>query len=103
MAADTQTEVQFELVGVPECMQEETPIAQASLEVPQNEVMVFDMSTKPTKGKKTNVPAAGKRSQPERNPIFNDREEQKGDEGVEILISAKDRQRLEARNLMPSK
>ena len=53
--------MQFELVGVPECM-EETPTAAAALEVPQNEVMVFDMSTKPTKGKKTSVPAAGKRS-----------------------------------------
>ena len=72
MAADTQTGVQFELVGVPQCMEENTPVAAASLEQPQNEVMVFDMSTKPAKGKKPNKPA-GKPSQPERNPAFNDR------------------------------
>ena len=72
MAGDTQTGVQFELVGVPECMEENTPSAAASMDQPQNEVMVFDMSTKPTKGKKPNKPA-GKPSQKERNPMFNDR------------------------------
>ena len=53
-------------------MEENTPSAAASMDQPQNEVMVFDMSTKPTKGKKPNKPA-GKPSQKERNPAFNDR------------------------------
>ena len=63
---------------MPECMEENTPNVAASLEQPQNEVMVFDMSAKPTKGKKAS-PRGGNGAKPagrpsERNPpAFNDR------------------------------
>ena len=58
---------------MPECMEENTPNVAASLEQPQNEVMVFDMSAKPTKGKKPKMSTGGGSGSKARNAAFNDR------------------------------
>ena len=54
-------------------MEENTPNVAASLEQPQNEVMVFDMSAKPTKGKKPKMSTGGGSGSKARNAAFNDR------------------------------
>lgn len=82
---ETQGGVTFELVGVPKCMDEPMP-KQVPVAERLDDVMVFDMSAKAAKPKQRPAP---KRFQAQK-------EESKG---VEIMISDKDRSKVEKRHI----
>lgn len=82
---ETQGGVTFELVGVPKCMDEPMP-KQAPVAERLDDVMVFDMSAKNAKPKQ--------RPPPKRFQV--QKEESKG---VEIMVSDKDRNKIEKRHI----
>ena len=77
--------VQFELVGLPECMQ----TLQQDKASPSEDVMVFDMRNA----------AKAKPTRPEAKPAGFINLKSEGHQEVEVLVSDKDRSRLEKRNI----
>ena len=87
---ETSGGVKFELVGVPDCMDEAKNLAANSIDQPQTmgDVMVFDFSA--GKKKQNKGPSGKKRPQWGEKTMTAD-EEQKIEE---VLVSTKDRQRI---------